>query len=555
MKRLLQVLLGVVVGFAALMLVSGLAIRAMLSGSASEAVLGALESRLKTPVSIEGGDFDLARWFRFTPAITLYGFTVGNPPGFSSGNLLEADEVAAEVGLFSLFSDRIDIHSVVLRRPRFTLETNADGHSNLSALFPPAAKEGSEPQQEGSSTGFEIDGLYLEDGTVRYIQAPGAEPISLEGIGLELTDFAPDSSCRFSLVGRLFGGEHCPLRFDGNAGPFGATSLPAKGNLALEISPIEIPEALRQKYFGTVLADPGDDSRLRLTANVEGDLFAQTHGKGELSFAEFQVGPDEQSRLALEGQAPLELTAQHLLGEPAIHLNASGWSLRLGSGGWQGTTEFHFAKSQFKGYLNGGIQGADINELLSAFTDAKDTIFGTAQIPDLQLSFAGGDPDAILNSLSGRGTVSMENGRIAALDIFNSVIQQADKMLTGETAAPGETEFVRLFSRWQIGNRRLQMSDILLESGTSGLSGSGTATFDQELNFDLRTTISGPVAAKLGGKPNAEGTPVAEIPVKVSGTLENPKVRPDLARAAKEQVKERVGDLLDSIFKRGGGNQ
>jgi hypothetical protein len=32
--------------------------------------------------------------------------------------------------------------------------------------------------------------------------------------------------------------------------------------------------------------------------------------------------------------------------------------------------------------------------------------------------------------------------------------------------------------------------------------------------------------------------------------LEAPKVRPDLGRVAKQQVKERVTDLLDSLFKK-----
>jgi hypothetical protein len=144
----------------------------------------------------------------------------------------------------------------------------------------------------------------------------------------------------------------------------------------------------------------------------------------------------------------------------------------------------------------------------------------------------------------------MEDGRIAALDIFNSVMAQAQKMLSAETSASGETSFVRFFSRWQIGSRRLQMSEILLESGSSALSGEGFMTFAQELNFDLRTTITGPVAANLGGKPNNEGVPSAQIPVKVSGTLEAPRVRPDIKQVAQEQVKQRVGDLLDSLFKK-----
>lgn len=550
MKRLLKLLLGAVVGFAALMLISGLAIRAMLSGSGRDAVLGAMESRLKAPVSIEGGDFDLARWFRFTPAITLRGFSVGNPEGFSEGKMVEAEEVSAEVSLLSLLSDRIEVHSLVLRRPQLNLETNAEGRNNLSALFPSSPQAGSEPQAAAAPPGLAVRGLYLEGGTVRYIESGGAEPLTVEGIGLELTDFAPDTSCKFALSGRLFGGEHCRLQFRGNAGPFSGSSIPAKGELQLEISPAEMPAGIQEKYFGTVLGAPGE-SRLELSANVEGDLFATLKGKGEAAFVAFQFGPNAQNRLPLEGRAPLQLTAQNPLGEPAIHLAVSGASLKLGSGQWQGNSEFHFTKSLLKGSLNGGISGADINQLLNAFTGTRDKLFGTAQIPDLQISFAGGDSDELFNSLAGRGTLTMEKGRIAALDIFNSVMTQAQKMLSGETAAAsGDTQFVRLFSRWQISNRRLQMNDILLESGASSLSGEGFLTFDHALNFDLRTTITGPVAAKLGGKPNSEGVPAAQIPVKLSGTLEAPKVRPDIRQAAKQQVQERVTDLLDSLFKK-----
>jgi AsmA protein len=206
-----------------------------------------------------------------------------------------------------------------------------------------------------------------------------------------------------------------------------------------------------------------------------------------------------------------------------------------------------------KGYLNGAIAGVDINQLLTAFSEAKDKVFGTAQIPDLQVSFAGANADELLDSLSGRGTITMEDGRIAVFDIFSAVAAQAQKVLSGEITPSGETSFVRFFSRWQIGNRRLLMSDILMESGSSSLSGEGFLTFDHALNFDLMTTLTGPLAVNLGGKSNAKGLTAAQIPVKVSGTLAAPKVRPDIAQAAKQQVEERVTDLLDSLFKTNSG--
>jgi hypothetical protein len=550
MTRLLKLLFGAVVAFALLMVLSGLAIRIVLSGSGRDAVLSVIESRLNAPVSIEGGDFDLAQWFRFTPAITLRGFLIGNPQGFSSGNMIEADEVSAQVALLPMFSDRVEIHSVILRRPQFHLETDAQGRSNLSALFPASPAGESEPAEDVAPTQLAIHSLTVEDGALRYVESGGAEPLSVEGIHLLLSDFSADTSCRFELTGRLFGAENCPIRFAGNAGPFSETAIPCAGDMEWELAPAEVPAAIRQKYFGDVMAEPGGDSRVGLSAKLNGDLFGTMRGNGELSFVEFQIGPNAEDRLELAGQAPLELTAQRLLGAPAIQLGASGATLQLGSGQWQGNTEFRFADSQLKGYVNGAISGVDINQFLTAFSGTKDRVFGTAQMPDLRISFAGGDPATLLSSLSGDGTLTMEDGRIVALDIFNSVMAQAQKMLSSETAASGETSFVRFFSRWQIGGRRLQMSEILLDGGSSSLSGEGFLTFAQELNFDLRTTITGPVAANLGGRPNEAGVPSAQIPVKVSGTLEAPRLRPDIKQVAQEQVKQRVGDLLDSLFKK-----
>jgi uncharacterized protein YhdP len=221
MKRLLKLLLGVVVALAALMLVVGLAIRMMLSGSAKDSVVGLIESRLKAPVAIESGDFDLAQWFRFTPAITLRGFSIGNPEGFSAGKMIEAEEVSVQVALLSLLSDRIEVRGIVLRRPQFNLETNAEGRSNLSALFPATPGEGEAPAGENATpTALAIAALTLEDGTLRYLEQGGGEPLTVDHIGLHLTDFAPDTGCRFELTGQLFGGANCRVRFAGNAGPF-----------------------------------------------------------------------------------------------------------------------------------------------------------------------------------------------------------------------------------------------------------------------------------------------------------------------------------------------
>jgi hypothetical protein len=428
------------------------------------------------------------------------------------------------------------------------LESNAQGQSNLGALFPPSEAEPQEKPETDSRGDFAVQELVLRDGTVRYLARQDAEALTIDSINLTLTDFAPDSSCRFNLSGRLFGGERSRLAFEGSAGPFGAEAIPAQGTLRLEAAPAEIPPALRETYFGDLLRDAEAASHASLESSVEGDLLREIRGTGRLTFEEFQVGARPGNRLELLGEAPLEIAVERPLGGPAVSLQTPGASLQLGSGRWQGDTRFQFRQGRLEGAVKGSITGVDINQFLSAFTDASGKVFGTAQMSGLDIRFAGSGGNELMNSLAGSGGLTMENGKIVALDVFQSVVDRAQKMLTGEAPASGETEFVRFSSQWRVGGRRLSLSDILLEAGSSSLAGSGSVTFDQALDFDLRTTFRGPLAARIGGRPNAEGVAVAQVPVKVGGSVEAPRVRPDIRQIAKEKVTERVTDLLDSIF-------
>ncbi len=132
MRPLVKLIAGLAAAYVLIMLLSGLAIQMMVSGSA-DTIREQLESRVPIPVSFGDGDFDLAQWFLFQPAIALRDVTIGNPEGFSDNNLLEANEVSTQVALFSLFGDRIEIRSITLGKPVLRVERNRQGKTNLEA--------------------------------------------------------------------------------------------------------------------------------------------------------------------------------------------------------------------------------------------------------------------------------------------------------------------------------------------------------------------------------------------------------------------------------------
>jgi uncharacterized protein involved in outer membrane biogenesis len=543
MKRIAKALLWVTGLYLGLMLASGLAVKAMLSSGRIKGVLSSLNSRLPVTVSAEGGSFDLAQWFRFRPVITISGLSVYNPPGFSSRPMLGIKEVAAQVALLTIFKDNFEIIRVSLREPVVNIETNAKGNTNAGALL---ARLGS----GGGSTGgrASIDRLSVIGGTIQYAGQAPAAGFAIRDIELSLEDFGTDKSCHLTLGARLFGGKTSRLDFQGRVGPAGSDTLPATGEISVVLAPAEIPPSLRNEYFGELLRDPASASKASFHAAMQGDLMKTLRGEGQLELANFELGQARGKRLTLRGKAPLRLAVHKALASPSLELATQNASLELGQGRWNGALETSLDGSRIQGQMGGAITGVRIEEMLSAFTSTKDAVSGVAEIPEFRLRFAGTDARQIQISLSGQGLIKLKNGRVALFDLLNTIEGSLKNVLQGVSAAPGATDFVRLSSHFEIRNSQILLPDVVLENASSAISGRGQIGFDHAMSFDLTASMTGELAARLGGRPNASGQAQLRVPVKVRGTMESPKIRPDIAGLAKSQAVERSLGLIESFL-------
>ena len=553
MKPLVKLVVGLAAAYLVIMLVSGLAIQMMVSGSA-DTIREQLESRVPIPVSFGDGDFDLAQWFLFQPAITLHDVSIGNPDGFSKSNLLDASEVSTQVALLSLFGDRIEIRSVTLGHPVLHVERNRQGKTNLevaAALIANSATQGAAPASEGAEgsegKALAIEGFYLDQGEVRYADAAkdsGNPTLFVGDIDLRLLDFSTDATCKLTLQASFYGGSRSEVRFSGRGGPFKPQSLPAQGELAIEIAPSEIPADLREEYLGELLRDPPGGSLVAFETTMQGDLMKTFQGDGKLTLSDFEIG--DEHRLPLNGETPLKLTVKRMMTNPSFDLVIPDGSLTLGDGTWNGQAKVSYANSKVQGSSSGKIADADIDQMMSALASASDKVSGTVAVPQYNVRFAGADADQIRNSLAGSGNLTLEEGQISAFNLLGTIQKKADKLLGGDSPEPGETEFTTLSSDFEIRSQQVHLTNILLDSPASDVSGQGYFTFEKELYFDLQATVQGALAATLGGKPNSEGTTVASVPVKIRGTVDSPKVSPDIGRIVEDKVK----GVLDSLFKK-----
>ena len=542
MKRAAKFILWAVAVYLILILGSGLALKAMLSGERIQALVRAVNERAPVEVSVAEGGFSLMEWFRFRPVITLSRIAVSNPPGFPPGSLLQAREAGAQVSLFSLFQDSIRLLRVTLKDPVVNIETGPKGDTNASVLLAAGAAGGG-GQGEGKSVS--IDSLAITGGTVRY------QDLAVRDIDLTLSDFGAGKRCLVTLSARLFGGRNSRLDFKGEAGPAGADSMPASGSLSLLIAPAEIPQAVRDQYFGDLLREPPAAARAAFTAAMEGDVLKTLAGTGELQLSDFAVGRSEQSRLPLTGKAPLRLAFQGLMGAPSLEVSSPGASLQLGQGRWKGTLAARYDAGRLSGQSGGSVSGVRIEEMLRAFTAAKDPLSGLAEMPEYRLQFSGTNADQIRNSLSGNGRMVVSEGKVALFDLLGSIEARVKSALGGGDAGKaGATDFLKLSSSFTIKDGRVTLPDLVLENSSSNVTGQGYVGFDNALSFDLKTDVTGGLAARLGGRPDSDGVAHLRVPVKVSGTLESPKVYPDVAGMAKGAAVEKAKGLLDSFIRR-----
>ncbi|RPI12274.1 MAG: hypothetical protein EHM65_06180 [Acidobacteriales bacterium] len=259
--------------------------------------------------------------------------------------------------------------------------------------------------------------------------------------------------------------------------------------------------------------------------------------------------------MPLSGTAPFRVSLQSLLGSPAVDVSAASASLQLGQGRWKGSLSARYDGSRLAGQSSGSIAGVRIEQMLRAFTTTKDSVSGLAEIPQYRLQFTGKNALELRNSLAGGGEISLRDGKIALFDLLGSIEAKLQGALGGDTGKPGTTNFLKLTSRFQIANGQVTLPDLVLQSASSSVGGQGYFKFDHALSFDLTTDVAGGLAARFKGRPDAAGVAHLRVPVKVRGTLESPKVYPDVAGMAKAVAVEKAKGLIDSFLKRRGAGQ
>jgi uncharacterized protein involved in outer membrane biogenesis len=540
MHRWVRLGLIVIATILGLLLASGLVIRALVSGSLKDWFIASMEARTGTKVSIARADFDLLRWCILRPAVTLHDVAIANPPGFPAGNLLEAKKISARISLFPFFRRRVEVESMSVDQPRIIVTPDDRGHTNLEVFLRAASAHDSpkKPASTGNGGGstpipqpkkealLKIDDMSVKSGTLSY---SGTKEAYLTDVSLRLRGLCRDEPCQIQASAKLFSGRVSNVKVEGHVGPFNPESLPLDATMTMTLALAEAPADLRQERLGALLAAPGDKARAVVESSLKGDVYQSMTGPAKLVLTSIQVGNHPGHLMPLSGQAPGTVTATTLMTHPVFKIAIPDASLQLGKGQWKGNVDFEMQGKHVGGEVPGAIHDLEVNEFLSAFTNAREKIFGKLAMPSLKLTFAGANGPEIAASLTGTGRISVTEGRLSMLDFPATLRKVLGKSET--EGAAGTTSFSSLTADLTIAGQKINVANLAMEGAGIRLTGSGVINFDHTIVFDTIAHVDTAKLVKIG--PFHLPSVNVDVPLDIDGTVEKPKVHPKFGKPVK----------------------
>lgn len=284
------------------------------------------------------------------------------------------------------------------------------------------------------------------------------------------------------------------------------------------------------------------------------------------SEAEAESTEDEPpAEIPVEALRELNARGQVTVGE-AIFADIKFTDLRLGVNARDGQVRFNPSEaSMYGGRYRGDISIDATGDAARVSLDEHITdidfaplfkdLFDTERVSgkgsaNIKLKGTGRNTDEVMKTLNGELDFKVANGALEGADLWYE-IRRARALLRQQAApvreGPARTPFSALTGSGVMKNGVLANDDLNVAMEYLKVTGEGVVDIPQStLDYRLMATVlkiprEGADAAQM------EEMVDAEIPVKVTGSLTDPKVRPDVEGYLKGKVKERVEEEREKV--------
>jgi AsmA protein len=185
--------------------------------------------------------------------------------------------------------------------------------------------------------------------------------------------------------------------------------------------------------------------------------------------------------------------------------------------------------------LDEHLKGIDMTRLLAG-TAYKGRASGRGNV-DVKATARGAGFNAVMQTLNGHFDANLADGALEGVDLGYQIgLAQA---LLKHTAVPARsnpprTPFDAFKMSAEITNGVAKTSDLTISSPALRVTGQGsTNLYSKAIDFQMLASVL-----------ESPGASVADIPLKITGTYADPRVRPDTEALAKGELKQKLRDVL-----------
>jgi AsmA protein len=190
--------------------------------------------------------------------------------------------------------------------------------------------------------------------------------------------------------------------------------------------------------------------------------------------------------------------------------------------------------------LDEHLSGIDVGKLLAAQSKTVH-VTGRGNV-NLKATGRGAGADALLKTLSGHFEADVADGAVEGIDLgyelgrAEALLRQQDMPATQNSR---RTQFQAFKMSAEIANGIAATHDLLISSQVLKVTGQGSTNLPAKtLDFAL-----------LADTLRSAGTTPIQVPVKVTGNIADPTVRPDVEALAKGELRKKLQDVLQDKLK------
>lgn len=224
-------------------------------------------------------------------------------------------------------------------------------------------------------------------------------------------------------------------------------------------------------------------------------------------------------------------------------------SANLYQGQYKGAMQLDARGDTPKISLNESLSNIHVGPLLKDFMD-DDTLSGVGNV-QAKITAMGIEPEAAMKTLNGTARFSFANGAIKGFNLAQ-LLREAKARLGKKTLPasdePPKTDFTELSASFNIINGVAKNNDLAAKSPYVRISGQGEIDLPGEnINYKVIAKVVN-TGKGQGGEELAELRGLS-IPVRVSGSFSDPKLKLELSSALKDKAKQKLSSQKTAIKK------